>query len=344
MEIFTKSINDKWKLYILENNNGMQVHILNFGGIITKILVPDKNGVFENVVLGYKNLQDYEVNSNFFGAIIGRVAGRIAGASFKLEDHEFVLEKNEGENLLHSGKSGFQNVIWEGKPFKTDDEVGVELFYLSRNGDGGFPGNVKVTATYLLNNENQLIVRYNAETDQTTPITLTNHTYFNLTGNLKDTIINHKVKFNSHRFLELNSELIPTGKIRDTENTAFDFSKGRKLKDGMASNDIQNQIVGNGYDHYFLFNQGEKGQVVVKEETSGRVLKIETNQPGMVMYTGNNLDEKSELIEGKSRKYLGVCFETQGPPASLHHPNLPSIILNTNEQYKKETIYSFGVE
>lgn len=343
MHVITKNLNNKWKLFILENDHGMQVHFLNFGGIITKILVPDRNGQFENVVLGYKNVYNYQMDSGFLGAIVGPVAGRIAGASFELDGKTYELEKNDGSNHLHGGTVGFHRVLWDAQPFESHHEVGVKLIYHRKDGEGGYPGNLKVTVTYSLNNLNQLKVDYCASTDNKTPVTLTNHAYFNLTGDIEDTISDHEVHMNSHYYLELDEERIPTGQVLDVRGTTFDFTGGRKLIDGIDSELKQHILVDNGYDHYFLFANEKAGTVKVKDEKSGRVLVITTDQPGMVMYTANNLEEGLELTEGKSRKYVGVCFETQGPPASLHYPDLPSIVLDEGEIYRKQTVFSFGV-
>lgn len=334
----------EWKLFTLTNDHGMEVQVLNYGGIITKIIVPDKDGNRLNVVLGYRNYQDYETDSNFFGAIIGRVAGRIAGASFRLNEKNFDLVANEGENHLHSGSDGFHRVIWSAEPIQSDDTVGLKLTHFSKGGEGGYPGNVKVTVTYTLTQNNQLQLHYRATTDEDTPLTLTNHSYFNLTGDLSNTIHEHHITMDSDQFVELDMNLIPTGEILDVSNTPYDFKRGRKLKDGIMADSEQNKIVGNGYDNYFIFDNNKLEKVIVKEETSGRVLTIETNQPGMVMYTANNLAEGLELTEGPSKKHLGVCFETQGSPASLHHEGFPTIFLKKGETYEKQTCFSFGVE
>ncbi|KKE80231.1 galactose mutarotase [Bacilli bacterium] len=345
MQIKSNKLDGKWITFVLQNNNNMEVHILNFGGIITKILVPDKHGNFENVVLGYKNYQDYKTDSsNFFGAIIGRVAGRIKKAYFELDGNKYELEPNDGANHLHSGSNGFHRVLWDAVPFETATEIGVKLFYISKDGENGYPGNVCVTVTYMLNNNNQLIIDYSATTDKATPFTLTNHTYFNLSGNLKNLIQHHFVTVNSPYYLELNNELTPTGEILNTQNTTFDFIQGRTLNEGINSDFKQNKVVGNGYDHYFLFDKNQIGKIKIIEESSGRILNIETNHPGMVMYTANNLEKGIELDNGPSRKYLGICFETQGPPASLHHETLPTIVLHKDEIYNKQTIYSFGIQ
>lgn len=343
MNIEWEKVGDDWKLFRLINDRHMSVEILNYGGVITKILVPDRKGKRENVVLGYKDHRDYEKNPHFLGALIGRVAGRIKGASFELDGKRYLLEKNEGDHHLHGGSGGFHRVLWEAKPFESPGEVGLELRYLSRDGECGYPGNVRVHVMYKLNNDNRLMIEYRAVSDRKTPLALTNHSYFNLTGNLKGTVHNHLVQANCFRFAELDHELIPTGNILDTRGTLFDFTGGRKLGDGIAAGSGQNRIVGDGYDHYFFFD-GEEGKVTVKDESSGRILTIRTNQPGMVMYTSNNLEEGLELAEGKSRKYLGVCFETQASPASLHHAGFPSVLVNAGETYYRWTSFQFAVE
>lgn len=344
MWIEIERVKGRWKLYKLMNDHGMEVHLLNYGGIITKIIIPDKDGKLENVVLGYKHFQDYESNPNFFGAIIGRVAGRIQNASFSLEGNTYSLEANEGGNHLHGGASGFHCVVWDAEPFQNDGAIGVKLSHSSVDGEGGYPGNVEAQVTYTLNQQNELIVDYVAATDKTTALTMTNHSYFNLSGNGKETIHDHHVTIQSHQYVELDKYLIPTGTVLPVENSPFDFRQGRKLADGIHSDSPQNQLANNGYDHYFLFDQNSSEKVIVKEQTSGRVLTMKTDQPGMVMYTSNNLSKGFELAEGPSRKHLGVCFETQASPASLHNEGFPSVVLKAGEAYKKQTIFSFGVE
>lgn len=344
MNIEWEKIGDNWKVFRLINDRHMLVEILNYGGAITKILVPDQKGRRENVVLGYRDYREYEGNPHFLGALIGRVAGRIQDSWFELDGRRYRLKKNDGSHHLHGGSDGFHRVLWEAEPFESSGEIGLELRYLSRDGESGYPGNVEVQVIYKLNNDNRLMMEYRAVSDRKTPLTLTNHSYFNLSGNLKETVHNHVVKMNCSRFAELDRELIPTGKILKVRGTLFDFTAGRKLGEGITAGSGQNRIVGGGYDHYFLFDSDEQGRVTITDESSGRVLTIRTNQPGMVMYTSNNLDEGLELAEGKSRKYLGVCFETQASPASLHHAGFPSVLLNAGETDYKWTSYQFAVE
>ncbi|WP_020007903.1 aldose epimerase family protein [Salinicoccus albus] len=345
MHVEKINFTDDWSLFILKNDGGMEVHVLNFGGIITKIVTEDRYGKFENVVLGYQNYEDYATDSNFLGAIIGRVAGRIKDAQFSLNNESYGLESNDGKNHLHGGSLGLHNALWEGNTFQLNDKVGVALHYVSQDGESGYPGNVTITVTYSLTNDNELILDYCADTDKTTPLALTNHSYFNLTGDLHDTIHNHHITMACDRFAELGAQLMPTGKFLDVIDTPFDFKGGRKLKDGIFSGYSQNKIAGNGYDHYFEFNKNKDEKVIVKDDTSGRVLKVRTNQPGMVMYTANNLEPGLPLLEKDSQKYLGVCFETQALPAPLYGKELPAeVIVKAGEEYQYFTVFRFEVE
>lgn len=344
MNITTQPILNKWTEYTLTNNSGMCVSFLNYGGIITKIMSPDREGKLENVVLGYQHYSDYEQNPNYFGAIIGRVAGRISNASFHLNGKKYHLDANEEPHHLHGGANGFHQHIWEASPFQTENHVGVTLSLSSPDGAGGYPGQIDVQVTYTLTDSNDFLIDYEAISNKKTVFTLTNHTYFNLTGQLRETVRNHIVAINSDQFVEVDQELIPTGRLVDVADTTFDFRNGKKLSEGFVSTYSQNRNVGSGYDHYFLFNPNEEASIVVKEDTSGRILKMKTNHPGVVMYTGNGIDDKFVLRERMSRKHLGVCFETQEPPASLHHKGFPSITLEADERYQKQTVFSFRCE
>lgn len=339
MNIYEKHILNTWTEYTLENDHGMSVSVLNYGGIITRIMTLDRVGKKKNIVLGYKNKADYEENPNFFGALIGPVAGRIAGASFEIDGNSFSLEKNEDNHHLHGGPNGLHQIVWDVVPFQTADTTGLKLTHTLADGEDDYPGNVEIAVTYTLNNANEFAIDYWARTDQATPLALTNHTYFNLSGDLKHTVHDHHVTFDSAQFVELDSELIPTGNKLGVSGTTFDFRNGRMLGDGFETASEQHIIADNGYDHYFTFEK--EGKVVVNDKASGRVLTIQTDQPGMVVYTANGLDDGLELAEGSSRKHLGVCFETQGSPASLHHEGFPSVILQAGETYNKRTVFSF---
>nr|WP_318036236.1 aldose epimerase family protein [Halobacillus amylolyticus] len=273
--------------------------------------------------------------------MIGRVAGRIDGSSFTIEGKKYPLVANEGTNHLHGGPKGFHTKVWKAHSFQTSSSVGVKFMYESPDLEGGYPGNLLVEVTYQLNNFNQLTIDYQAASDKDTALALTNHTYFNLSGNLKRTIHKHRVLVDSNKFVELDESLIPTGKIRPVENTPFDFRQERSLTSGIHSNFKQNLLARSGYDHYFLFDRKKQEAVVVKDYESGRVMRINTDQPGMVMYTSNNLTSEHQLAGRRSEKYLGVCFETQAAPASLHHNGFPSILLKTDEPYSQQTSFTF---
>jgi aldose 1-epimerase len=341
LHIDEQPILNKWREYTLINDKGMSVSILDYGGIITKIRVPDRNGNSENVVLGYRDYADYAHNPNFFGALIGPVAGRIQEASFHIGEKNYPLTANEGRHHLHGGAAGFHQVLWQVETFRTADSIGLKLTHTSRDCDG-YPGKLDVTVRYILRHDNTLIIDYLADTDHITPVTLTNHSYFNLSGDLKHTVHHHKITMDSGRVIALDKEMIPAGRKMDVAETVFDFRDGREIAEGLENPSEQNKIAGNGYDHYFLFDRS--GEVVVHEQDSGRVLTIQTNHPGMVMYTANGLEDGLKLAEGLSKKHLGVCFETQGPPASLNHEGLPGILLNPGETYRKQTKFAFTID
>ena len=343
MQITTKERFTNWKEFTLANNRGMQVSFLNYGGIITEILVPDTNGAFENVVLGFEDYQDYAVNPAYFGAIIGRVAGRIKGGSFTLDGKHYDLEKNDGTHHLHGGANGLHQVVWDAIPFEEESAIGVKLIHTLKDGADGYPGEVHIKVTYRLNNDNQFSITYDAISNQDTPLSLTNHSYFNLTGNMKETIADHSLQLDSKKFLGIDEELIPTGDFPDVAGTAFDFRLPRLLKDGMEGSHLQNILAGNGYDHYFLFDSKKQPPIYLQEPASGRTLSITTNQPGVVLYTGNGLTKEATLRGNvPAAPHSGVCFETQGPPASLHDASLPSIIEKKYVPYQKETTFTFG--
>ena len=340
MNVMKTEQHNSWIEYTLDNEN-ITISFLDYGGIITKMMVPDRNGTIENIVLGYEDIEMYDNNPNFFGAIIGRVAGRIEDASFLLHKDMYELEQNEGNHHLHGGNDGFHQVHWSGEPFQTEDEVGVRLHHTSKAGTNGYPGEVDVTITYTLTKENSFIIQYDAISSSDTPLALTNHSYFNLTGDAAHNVGDHIVHMQAKKFLELDEDLIPTGKWIDVEQTAFDFREGRKLSTGFHSTKKENVIVGNGYDHYFLLDE-TKNTIQVTEPTSKRTVYITTTEPGLMMYTANGLEENIPLHGGPSTKYGGVCFETQTHPASLTHHHLPSVIIKAHEPYHSKTEFTFS--
>lgn len=323
--------------FTVKNGNGIEISCINLGCVITKIYAPDNEGKAENIVLGFNSIEEYAVNPPFFGAVVGRVAGRIQQAEFELEGKTYNLVKNDGNNHLHGGLKGFNKVIWEAAPFENMNVAGVRFYYRSVDGEEGYPGNVTLQVTYTLNDRNEFTIHYGAETDQTTLINLTNHTYFNLSGDLKRDVLNHVLKMDSSKFLELNEELLPTGNLIDVTHTAFDFRSGRKIQDGAESDHPQNVLAGGGYDHPFILD----GPILLVDQESGRKLMIETDTPSVVLYTGNQLTDDLSVNIGNARKHLGLCLETQGLPDAIHHPSFPSIVLEKGQTFSSVTKYTF---
>ncbi|MBT2734007.1 aldose epimerase family protein [Bacillus sp. ISL-7] len=326
--------------FTLVNDHGVEVTAINYGCIITKIVVQDKYGNYENIVLGHDSLNDYVHDPYFLGAVVGRVGGRIKGGSFELDGNTYTLAKNDGNNHLHGGLRGFDKVVWDAEIL----EAGVRFSYLSPDGDEGYPGNLHIQVTYTLDNDNQLKIQYGAQSDKKTLVTVTNHSYFNLSGNLKRDILNHKLIIKSDQFLELDDEFIPTGNFLDVKNTTFDFTSESVIETGTASDHPQNVLVGNGYDHPFLLNTNHDKEIVLRDPESGRILTVETDEAGVVVYSGNSLKSEGEFRGTPSEKYLGICLETQALPDANHHPHFPSTILDIDQQYSSVTIYKFGIE
>ncbi|MGM0875308.1 MAG: aldose epimerase family protein [Bacillota bacterium] len=328
--------------FSLQNSNGMKVTCITLGCIITEVITPNKAGEFENVVLGFDDVENYLENSPYFGAVVGRVAGRISNGSFDLDGQTYSLPTNENANHLHGGPEGFDRQLWEAKTLDGENEAGVEFSYLSKDGEAGYPGNLSVQVTYLLNNQNELNITYSATTDKKTLVNLTNHTYFNLSGNVKTDILSHKLKINSKQFLELSEQLIPTGKFLEVDNTPFDFREEKTIKEGISSDHNQIKLVGQGIDHPFLLENNHNQEIVLLDEENGRKLVVETDEPSVVVYTSNMLDDNFQIRDVQAKKYLGVCLETQGLPDSIHHPEFNPCILDVGDEYKTTTKYIFS--
>ncbi len=329
--------------FTLVNDHGMELTCINYGCIITKMITPDEDGNYENIVLGYDSLVEYVKGSYFFGTVVGRVAGRIKGGSFELDGKTYTLAKNENNNHLHGGNKGFDKLIWNASIKENDEEVSVQFAYLSPKGEEGYPGNVNIKVTYTLNNQNELTIHYSGISDEKTLLNMTNHSYFNLSGNIKSDILHHTLSIKSDKFLELNDELLPTGELLDVPGTPFDFTSERLIQSGVESNHPQNQLAGQGYDHPFLLSSNHDQEIILTEPESGRTLTIETDEPGVVVYSGNQMKSEGEIYGVPSRKYLGICLETQGLPDAIHHPNFPSWVLEKDQEYTSVTKYKFGL-
>ena len=328
-------------LFTLSNDNQITVKITNYGTIITSIETPDKNGEITNIVCGFDKLEDYLSDQYlgsypYFGCICGRVCNRIGEGKFSIEGKNYTLAVNNGPNHLHGGLIGFDRRIFASDIIESAGQVGVILNYLSPDMEEGYPGNLKVTCTITLNNNNELTIEYGAETDQTTIVNLTNHTYFNLTGG-KDQILDHELQLTAKSFTE-SADMIPTGKITSVEHTPFNFLNKKKIGKDMEGLDT-------GYDLNFVLDHpdGEMGYAgCLSEATTGRKVEVYTTQPGIQLYTGYWIPEL--LIEGQKRfgSYAGVALETQHYPDSVNKPQFPSVVLKPGEKLTEKTIYKFG--
>ncbi len=334
-------------LYTLTNSEGITVKITNFGAIISSIIVPDRNGNMGDIVLGYDNVEGYinAVDKPYFGAIVGRYGNRIAKGTFTLNGSEYTLATNNGENHLHGGVIGFDKVVWDAKPITGESWTGLELTYAAKDGEEGYPGNLDVQVIYKLFDDNTLAVEYFATTDKATPVNLTQHSYFNLKGHGEGTILDHELMLNASRFTPVDETLIPNGELKQVEGTPFDFTSPKPI--GKDINQENEQLkFGLGYDHNFVL-EGSAGEMRlaarIYEPTSGRVVEIRTEEPGIQFYSGNFLDGR---LTGKSGKQYvhrgGFCLETQHFPDSPNQSDFPSTILKPGEEYRTKTVYTFS--
>jgi len=331
--------------YTLKNRHGMEAKIINFGGIVTSLKVRDKDGKFGDVVLGFNDLDNYVKTHPFFGTAVGRYGNRIAKGRFTLNGVEYKLAVNNGENHLHGGIKGFDKVVWTAQEVKTPAGPAVRMTYLSKDGEEGYPGNLKVTMVYTLTNKNELRIDYTATTDKDTVLNLTHHSYFNLAGEGNGDILNHQLQLFADRFTPTDAGSIPTGELRSVKGTPFDFLTLHEI--GERINDDYEQIkFGGGYDHNYVVN-GRMGVLrkaaLVLERTSGRMMEVLTTEPGVQLYTGNFLDG---TLTGKSGKPYprrsGFCLETQHYPDSPNKPNFPTTTLKKGATFKSTTIYRFS--
>jgi len=333
-------------LYVLSNKNGVEVDVTNFGAAVVSVKVPNRHGKTDDVVLGYDDLDGYLHDKSYFGATVGRYANRIAHGKFTLNGTTYTLAKNDGENHLHGGVRGFNKVVWEAKDVSIAGAAALQLNYLSKDGEEGYPGNLSVQVTYTLTNNNELKIDYSATTDKDTVVNLTHHSYFNLAGQGKGDILQHQLLLHASRFTPVDATLIPTGEIRSVKGTPLDFASATAIGSRIGQDDEQLKL-GHGYDHNFVLDGGTEGAPVlaaqVYEPSSGRVMEVWTTQPGVQFYSGNFLDD---TIRGKSgstyRRRAAFCLETQHFPDSPNKPNFPSTILKPGSQFKSSTTYKFS--
>ncbi len=333
--------------YKLKNQNGMEVDIITFGGRITDLKVPNKAGVSENVVIGFNSLAQYEKENPFFGALIGRYGNRIAKGKFSLDGKDYQLAINNAPNALHGGPQGYFNVVWKADEVKSGETASLKLSYVSKDMEEGYPGTLKVFVTYTLTNDNQLEVLYEATTDKKTVVNLTQHSYFNLSGDFTKTILDHELTLNADKLVPVDATLIPTGKLEDVAGTPFDFRTPKLIgKDINAKNDQLEK--GKGYDHCWVLNNPEKGKTIIAKvyhAPSGRIMEVTTDEPGIQFYSGNFLDGTLPTRDGKTYAHrTGLCLETEHYPDSPNQKNFPTTVLNPGENYKTKTTFKFSVK
>jgi aldose 1-epimerase len=333
-------------IYTLTNANGMTVKIINYGAIVTEMTAPDRNGKFEDVVLGFDKPDTYWSESYvkkcpYFGAIVGRYGNRIAGGKFELDGVAYQLPVNNGPNSLHGGLKGFDKVVWDSEPVETSEGQGVKLSYLSPDMEQGYPGNFLITVTYTLLNDNGLKIEYDGTIDKPCPVNVTHHGYFNLTGGAKTDILGHLMQILADRYTVVDSTLIPTGELRPVEGTPMDFRQPHAIGERIA------QVEG-GYDHNYVLSDSImpiRKVVRVEEPVSGRVMEVFTTEPGVQFYSGNFLDGS---ITGagnvKYNQHWGFCLETQHFPDSPNQPEFPSTILEPGQHFRQTTIYKFSAK
>jgi len=329
-------------LYTLRNVHGLEASITNYGGRLVTLKTPDRNGHFDDIVLGFDDLDGYLGKNPYFGALVGRYANRIANAEFALDGTTYKLARNNGQNALHGGLKGFDKVAWKAH----QDGASLRLEYISVDGEEGYPGTLTATVAYTLTDDDELKVDYAATTDKKTVLNLTNHSYFDLAGQGSGNILDHIVTIAADRFTPVNAHLIPTGELRPVEGTPFDFTRPRRVGDRIDGDDEQLRF-GVGYDHNFVLNRSGSGPSFAARAShpkSGRTLEVLTTQPGVQFYTGNHLAES--LAKGKGGVVYGFrsgfCFETQHFPDSPNQPSFPSAVLAPGERYQHTTVFRFS--
>jgi len=335
------------KKFTLKNEAGTEVDVITYGGIITRWTAPDRNGFYDDVVLGFDNLDQYLEGNPYFGALIGRYGNRIAKGKFSLDGKTYTLATNDGDNHLHGGEKGFDKVIWDAMP--KDDEEGAVLVltYTSEDGEEGYPGKLDVKVTYTLTDDNALDIQYEAVTDKPTVVNLTQHSYFNLSGQLSKPVLDHKIHLNADTYLPVDGGLIPTGEFREVAGTPFDFTEPKLIGKEIEA-DNEQLGLGQGYDHCWVLNEGKDSfrlAASAYHEKTGRFMEVYTNEPGIQFYSGNFLDGTLPAKGGGTYvKRSGFCLETQHYPDSPNQSDFPSVRLNPGEKYTTRTMYKLSTK
>lgn len=328
--------------YTLTNGRGLTVKIINYGAIITSVEMPDRNGKPGEITLGFDSLEPYLARHPYFGAICGRVANRIAKGRFTIDGMEYKLATNNGANHLHGGNKGFDMAVWTAEPLKSD--VGLKLSHVSPDGDEGYPGNLSLTVVYRVSDDNELKIDYTATSDKSTPINVTNHTYWNLADGGKSDVLGHVLQLNADRYLAVDADLIPTGDLKSVRGTPMDFTKPTPI--GLRMQQVPGEP--NGYDHCYVINQDSPGKLTlaarVKEPTSGRVMEIHTTEPAIQLYTANFLDGSIKSRGAVYKQQHAFCLEAEHYPDSINQPNFPSTLLKPGQTYRQTTVHKFSME
>jgi aldose 1-epimerase len=337
---------DRADLYRLSNDAGMDLAITNYGAAVVELCVPDRDGNRADVVLGFDSLSGYLAHSEYFGAIIGRYANRIAGGLIVLNNHEYKLKRNEGDNHLHGGIKGFDKALWQIEPDRSHRHVALKLTYISRDREEGYPGNLLVSVIYTLVNDNVITIEYTATTDQPTTVNLSHHSYFNLAGEGSGDILDHELMINANLFTPVDQSLIPTGEVKNVSGTALDFTRMTRI--GKRIDNYEEQLAcGRGYDHNWMLNRRGSELILaakVHEPKFGRTMELHTTEPGLQFYSGNLIGESAMGKAGHVyRARYGLCLEPQHFPDSPNQPNFPSTVLKPGDQYRQTSVFKFYV-
>jgi aldose 1-epimerase len=331
-------------IYTLTNRRGAQVSVITYGGAVVSLKVPDRRGHFDDVVLGFDTIEEYQKQSFFIGALIGRYGNRIARGRFRLDGVEYQLATNNPPNHLHGGVRGFDKVVWKARPLAARGGPALELTYLSHDGEEGYPGNLSVRVVYTLTDHDELRIDYSATTDKDTVVNLTQHNYYNLAGAGGGDILKHQLTINASRFTPTDSTAIPTGELRSVRGTPFDFTRPTEVGARINADDEQIKF-GNGYDHNFVLD-GRAGRLrkaaELYEPSTGRVMEVWTTEPGVQFYTGNYLDGTRGKAGRAYTRRSALCLETQHYPDSPNHPSFPSTVLRKGDRYSSITVYRFS--
>lgn len=334
------------KSYILTNKNGMEAEFLDYGAVLLRLLVPDKNGKLADVVLGYDSVAGYEETTTAFGGFIGRNANRLGGGIAVINGKEYTLEKNDnGINNLHGGFTGYNKMMYEAEITEEEGEYMVEFSRLSPDGEQGLPGNTDISVAYTLTDDNELVIEYLAVPDEDTIINLTNHSYFNLAGHTSGSVLGQKVTIYADSFTPSDANMIPTGEVCKVEGTPMDFRTAKKIGQDIGA-DYEPLLLAGGYDHNYILNEVEEDSVELaaraEDPVSGRVMEVYTNRPGMQFYTGNFLQGEKGGKEGMVyEKHGGFCFETQAYPDAPNKPDFPTTVVRASEEFASTTVYKF---